>query len=457
MTVKTFDAEGCTTGVALTTGNQGASGDVVTPVAVGTGSVQATATSPIRGVKSLVLSASASGDAAYVKWSDSGSASAAGQRAEFAIPSAPPNDITLMSFQGSGGAAASIVLRSTGRIALTNASAGTTVFVTPNDSTGILTFPVTVTIDSTVDLGASTSLGKAKLDIYKNAVSLSTPWYSMTELTGQNFYRTGVVIEERVGINTATAGAWSGLKVDSWKTADSYGLLGTFSTPVNLPPTFSPPARQLIAASTSASLVAVASDPEGATPTHLWTNSTRPSGASAPTLTNTTSATLATTGTLTTPGTYTFNDAISDGTNTVNATAIVDVYAADGSCQGKSLDTNPFTGTVAFLNNTSAADYLESTVAPAGDVVIERMNPIKPGDIVHTAGGYRQPNPGTGCELKVDILAGASDTQVATRTFTMTVTDADYPVALTGGENSAFAGITNSYAIWAVRYTATQV
>ena len=149
--------------------------------------------------------------------------------------------------------------------------------------------------------------------------------------------------------------------------------------------------------------------------------------------------------------------AVSDGTNTTNATATVDVYNTDGTCLAKSIDTNPYSGTFADLNNTSATDYLESTVAPTADVVIARMNPIKPGDIILTAGGYRQPNPGDPCNLTVDILAGASDTQVATRTFALTVTDADYPVTLSGGENSAFAAITNAYAIWAVRYTATQV
>lgn len=223
----TYDAEGCTTGVELTTGNQGATALLISKLGA-TPSFQAASTGTvIRGTKSYLVAYGATGDTVTLYETNTGNTTQKKVSAEFYFASAPTVDFPLLTvYATTGGGCATAVLRTTGRVAMQD-SAGTSVYVTPNDGTGIVTFPRTFTIDCTVDIGTSITTGKFKMDVYLNDLSLVNPWCISGEFTGLDLFKSGAIASIRTG-------KLSGLAVgshrfDTLKIADGYGLQGAFS------------------------------------------------------------------------------------------------------------------------------------------------------------------------------------------------------------------------------------
>lgn len=477
---KNFNAENATTvDTALTTSNlaiQGGVNDQFSPATVGTGTIKirnaasAVTGAPIHGTKSYHFECPVANDTAIATANETGTITQKRQAVTMYHPAAPTADQTILSFQSTSGACASIVHRSTGRIAILNANAGTTVYVTPNDSTGILTYPCTVTYDADCDLGttgtANTGDGKVHLNIYKHSVSTSTPWNTAgTTAENNNYFRTGAIASCKLG--KATAAGTMSFVADSWRLKDGMGLQGTVENPSNTPPVASiSVASKSIVTGNTVSFTGSATDAEGNTLTYTWANVSRPAAASAPTLSGSTTVTM-TTSVLTVPGVYTFSFKANDGTadsNLVTATAYV--AAADGSISAKARRAGSlYTGAVANLNDGSDATAVLSPDAPSGAVEIWDMNPCKAGDAFTTVANAltlrmrKRAADGTSDTtatetVTVDILTGPTDTLVTAspRSFVLTNTVTPYQVQLTAPESAAFT----NHDIWAVRVTTTE-
>lgn len=478
---KNFNAENATTvDTALTTSNlaiQGGANDQFTPSTTGGGSIKirnaasAITGAPIHNLRSYQFDCPTTGDSAIATATESAAVTQKRQAVTMYHPAAPvTTDQTIISYQAASGACMSVVHRTTGRIAILNANAGTTVYVTPNDSTGILTYPCTVTYDSDLDVGttgtANTGDGKAHLNIYKHSVSTSTPWNTAgTTAENNNYTRAGNVVSCKVG-KTQTTGTMSFI-MDSWRLKDGLGLQGTIESPTNTPPvaTVGTPTHDILTGATT-SFTGSATDAEGNTLTYLWANATRPAAAAAPTLSGSTTVTM-TTSALTVPGVYTFTFKANDGTadsNVVTVTAYV--AAADGSISVKARRSGgSYVGAVANLSDGSDTTVVTSPDAPAGAVEIWDMNPCKPGDAFTTVANAltlrmrKRAADGTSDTtatetVTVDILTGPTDTLVTAspRSFVLTNTITAYLVQLTAPESAAFT----NHDIWAIRVTTTE-
>lgn len=476
-----FNAEAGTVDTALTGANlalQGTTAQQVTPVTSGTGAMMirnaasGVTGAPIHGTKSYDFNGAA-GDLTYMKNTEAGTPTTKKQAITMYFAAAPSADMNVLIFQGSSGSCATVVHRSTGRIALLNANAGTSVWVS-NATTGVLTYPCTVTFDMDLNVGTNgsgnTGDGVVHLNVYKHSVSTTTPWASTTDGSGtevnNNYFRTGVIVEERAGKQTS-APAYR-IIADSWRIGDGMGLQGTVENPVNSPPVVAIPTGQVISKLTgdTFSFTATASDPEGNTLTYLWANATRPAGAAAPTLTG--STTLTVTGNAqTVVGTYTVTFKANDGlVDSSLVTGTVYYAASDGSISAKSIRAgSSYTGTVANLNDASDTTVFISPDAPAGAFVIIDMNPVAPGDAFTLSGNAltlrmrKRAADGVSdttatITVKVEVLTGPTDTLVnaTVRNFVLTNTITPYAVLFTSGESAAFT----DHNVWAIRITTTE-
>lgn len=477
---KNFNAENATTvDTALTTSNlaiQGGVNDQFTPATVGTGTIKirnaasAVTGAPIHGLRSYHFECPVATDTAIATATETGTVTQKRQAVTMYHPAAPTADQTIMSFQSTSGACMSVVHRSTGRIAIVNANAATTVYVTPNDVTGILTYPCTVTYDADCNVGttgtANTGDGSAHLNIYRHSVSTSTPWNSAgTTAENNNYLRTGAISSCKIG-KTSTTGIMS-FVADSWRLKDGMGFQGTIESPSNTPPVASiPTPTHSIVTGATTSFTGSATDAEGNTLTYVWANASRPAAAAAPTLSGSTAVTM-TTSALTVPGVYTFTFKANDGTadsNVVTATAYV--AAADGSISVKARRAGgAYVGAVANLSDGSDTTVVTSPDAPAGAVEIWDMNPAKAGDAFTTVANAltlrmrKRAADGTSDTtatetVTVDILTGPTDTLVTAspRSFVLTNTITAYLVQLTAPESAAFT----NHDIWAIRVTTTE-
>lgn len=468
MTTKLNTAEGATTGVAITTGNQGASGDVLTPAVTGTGTVQASTSSPIRGTKSYICNAPVGTDTAYLYYQESGTITQDGMRPELGFLNLPPADCSISQFY-QGGGMCTIKFRSTGRIAIedatgTSLTGGVSPIGTPfvaND------FPLVLSIDHALDIGTGTTDGKTKVNIYvlsagsgSSAITPSsvTPWWSFAELTGQNFFRTGSINRELVG-KLSSGPIWQ-VKVDSFQVKDSYAFQGTVANPTNIAPVavVSVPRQDLLTGN-AVSFTGTATDADGNTLTHTWVVDTYPTGitptiASGATVTGGGSLTM-TSSVLTLPGFYTFKYKANDGTvdsNVVTVTAYV--AASDGSISVASRAASNYTGAIANYNDGSDATVVTGPTSPVNEVEVLTMNPCKPNaDGTFTFRARKQPTAGAPLTAKWEFLTGVSDTLFATRSgIAMTDVLANYTVTLTSGENAAFT----DHGIWKIRITSNE-
>lgn len=465
-----FNAEPATVDTAFTAGNKATVQSAVTaqqldPVVTNTGVIMArnaasgVTGAPIHGTKSYDCNGAAT-DLAYLKHVEAGTPTQVKAAVTMYFAAAPSADMTVLVLQGSTGACASVIHRSTGRVSLINANAGTTVWVS-NATTGILTYPCTVTFDMDLDVGTggtgNTGDGVAHLDVYKHSVSTSTPWASTSDNTGtnvnNNYFRTGVITEERFGKQTS-APAYR-IIADSFRTDVGMGLQGTIENPTNLPPVVTPPAAVSKLTGDTVALSMPATDPEGATLTHSWVSTSRPSGASAPTFTPSSTSATPTTSALTVAGTYTFTDTVSDGS--LSTPGVFTAYVAEASAitLGKAFrGGTSWTGSVSDTNDASSATYAESPLQPASAVLIEDMNPIKSGDVVITIKGLKSPALGAATVVNIDVLMGATDTVITAtpRVFNLADTESTFTITLTGPENAAFT----NHNVWALRYTAVE-
>lgn len=477
MTKKVFDAEAATVDTALTTGNlasQGSTAQQVTPVLSGGGvmmarnSASAVTGAPIHGTKSYDFNCPTSG-VSYAKAAETGTTTTQKKQAVTMYHAAAPAvDTTIIAFQGSTGGCASVIHRSTGRIALVNANASTTVYVT-DPSTGVLTYPCTVTYDLDLDVGttgtANTGDGKAHLQIFKHSVSTVTPWAtSGTTAENNNYFRTGYIADARVGVQTASV---LRLIADSWRIDDGMGFQGTVENPVNSVPVVAiPTAAKSILTGATVSFTATATDAEGDTMTYLWQNDTRPAGASAPTLATSTTLTM-TTSALTVPGVYTFKFKANDGTgDSLFAYATAYVAAADGSVSIKARrGSSAYTGAVSNLNDANDATIVVSPDAAVGAVDVWDMNPCKAGDAFTTVPNAltlrmrKRAADGTSdttatITVLVDVVTTVSDTSVlaSPRSFVLTNTITPCQVILSPTESAAFT----NHDVWAIRVTTTE-
>lgn len=482
MAVVNFNAEAGTVDTSLTTSNlalQGTTAQQLTPVTTVTGTMMirnaasGIAGAPIHGTKSYDFNGAA-GDLAYAKNTESGSPTQ--KRLAFTMyhAAAPSADMTIGVYQGSGGPCAAIVHRTTGRIAITNANSGFTTWVS-DATTGVLTYPCLVTYDSDLNVGTTgtgnTGDGAARLNVYKHSVSTSTPWATSTDGTGttpaaNNYFRTGVIVEERVGKQTSAPALR--LVTDSIRIGDGLGFQGTIESPVNSAPTVAIPSGQVTSNVTgnSFTFTATAVDPDGNTMTYLWANDTRPAGAAAPTLTGATTLTVVGSAP-TVPGTYTVKFKANDGTvDSAFVTGTAYYAAADGSISVKSQrGGSSYTGAIANLNDASDSTIVISPDAAVGAFAIWDMNPVKAGDAFTTSGNAltlrmrKRASDGVSdttatITVKVEVLTGPTDVVVNTtdRIFTLTNTVTAYPVQFTSGESAAFT----DHNIWAIRVTTTE-
>lgn len=453
MASKKWNAEGAAVEVALTSINQGSSD----PLQIGgTGTVRVTNTAGqvLHGTQSGRAVCTA-GQSAYGYFAESGTVGEKGYNGRFNIPTAPSTDILIGTVQAASGVAWGIQLRTSGRIALINANAGTSIYVTPSGDAGTVSgsaaapFPTgEFTVDGWVDLGTTGNLnvgdGECLLNIFK--AGDTTPWQTSGTLTGQNFASKGVAItQERIGINT---GAAATVYFDEFSVVDGRVLQGTAENPLDAPPVVTPPAEVQIPTGTKPTLTMTVTDPDGGTNTPSWAAVSAPVGATLPTVSYPTSdhKTMTTAANLTVPGEYTFRPTA----GTVNgAVARVFVANADGTSVVMST-SGPMTGTVSALNNTSATDYMETTANPVGARQIHRMSPKLAGSAVRvTPGGYRNPADGQGVHVTVEVLAGPTDTVVKTYEYDAATADDDEPIDLLTGELAAFA-TAGGYNRWAV-------
>lgn len=464
MVTKQQDWElGGANGVDVTTGNQGG-GDVMQLSKTGTGTCKYT-TASIRGSKSVMCDAPASTDVVYVYWNAAGTSATEAFAGEVEIPSLPSADQSIAQIY-QGGGMLTVKMRTTGRIAVENAAA-TSIGVSPIGTPFVSgDFPLQLAVDMTLDAGTSTTTGKAKTDIYVKSVpggsaltpSLVTPWWSMGEITATNVYRTGFVGSDRIGKLTSGA-VWS-VKVDTLKSVDAYGLLGTYSAPVNNPPVVTSPSGQTVQCGAVVTVVATAVDPEGNAMTNGWQVVSYPADMTAPTFSSggTGSGATATgqfTFSSTVPGNVVVRPFFNDGTNPTQYGAAVKIsgYKADGSSYGDLRAGSSWTGTAAAVfDAANDATYDESPSAPSGAVRIYDMRPIKPGDAVFTVRLLRQPGGGAAATCQVEILTGSGDTVAATRTITATTSMVTTTITLNPTENTAFS----DHNVWAIRLTATE-
>lgn len=486
MTRLVFDAEAGTVDVSLTSANLSAQGTVtqqVTPVTTVTGTVfirnaaSGVTGAPIHGTKSYDLNGAA-GDLAYIKNTEAGTPSQKKQAITMRFAAAPTADTNILVFQGVGGPCATVVMRATtGRIAITNANSGTTVWLS-DATTGVPTFPCIMTFDWDLDTGttgtANAGDGATHLNVYQHSTSTTTPWLSSNNTAGnsnggplaQNFFRTGVIAEERAGKQTSTPALR--IIADSWRIDDGLGFQGTMESPVNTAPVAAIPTNAVISKLTgdTFSFTATATDSESNPLTYLWTNDTRPATAAAPTLTGATTLTVVGNA-QTVPGVYTVKFKANDGTLDSNQPIGTAYYAAaDGSISVKARrGTSAYTGAVTNLN-----DALDSTVVIGPDAAVAAaeiwdMNPCKPGDAFTTVANAltlrmrKRAADGVSdttatITVQVDILTGPTDTLVTTapRTFTLTNTVAPYPVQLSAPESAAFT----NHNVWAIRVITTE-
>jgi len=260
MALFNFTAEGINTDgtTQLTTTNQGASGDVVTPVKSGSGSLVGTATAGefIIGTKSVkAVTTSSTSDSAYIMF-NTASPTSTGVRAYFRLSAAPTVDMTILTVYSTSGAAVNIKLRTDGRFRV-NDSAGSTAVSTASS----LTFPAVFAVDLAVQLGTTTTDGKAKFQVF-NSASATTPFDSITEITAGNFSSKGTTIASvRAGkINSAEAQAVT-MFIDAFKQVDGYSLVG--ANGANIPPVVTPSAAQSVQVGTQFTVSASATDGDG--------------------------------------------------------------------------------------------------------------------------------------------------------------------------------------------------
>lgn len=481
MTTLLFDAEAGTVDTALTTSNlalQGSAGQQLTPVLTNTGTMMirnaasGVTGAPIRQTKSYDFNGAAT-DLAYAKNIESGTPTQRAFAATMYFAAAPSADMTVMVMQGASGACASVIHRSTGRIALLNANAGTTVWVS-DATTGVLTYPCVVTFDMDLDVGttgtANTGDGNAHLNVYKHSTSTTTPWATSADGTGtplnNNYFRTGVITEERVGKQTS-APAYR-IIADSIRVKDSLGLQGTVESPINTAPTVAIPTNQVQSKLTgdTFSFTATASDAEANPLTYLWSNLTRPAAAAAPTLTGATTLTVVGNA-QTVPGVYTVGFKANDGTvDSAQVVGTVYYAAADGSISVKARrGTSAYVGAVANLSDASDSTVVISPDSAVAAADIWDMNPCKPGDAFTTVANAltlrmrKRAADGVSdttatITVQVDILTGPTDTLVTAtpRSFVLTNTIAPYLVQLTAPESAAFT----NHNIWAIRVLTTE-
>jgi hypothetical protein len=181
----------------------------------------------------------------------------------------------------------------------------------------------------------------------------------------------------------------------------------------------------------------------------------------APTLTLSGTGVAARTATPTAPGLYEFSAVATDGDGVTSDPSIgtVAIYSPSGDAVAQAVLTNTDAWTnvggvdiTEAITDAANTDYAQSPEGPSDDAITYRMQPLRPGGARIKIRHRLQPVAGDATNCTVDVLQGASNTQVATETFALDDDWVDDELVLDSGENTAF----NNHAVWAVRITADQ-
>lgn len=441
MASKQNTAEGATTGVEITTSNQGASGDVLSPVKTGSASIQAVTANAIHGTKSYQLIAG-SAESCYVLFNESGLAGA-GLRAYFRIASAPSGNRNLLVFYGvrstgSNGTIAAVAIRTDGRLFITNGP-GTGVYTTPVGTA--LTFPAVFAVDLAINPGGATG-GSCRFQLF-NSAGATTPVDVMTELTGGDFGTS--IASSRIGMSASEAVALTVL-VDSVKRVDSYSLVGYQGS--NTPPVVNASAPTTVPVGSAFTISCSPTDADGTIASVTVAQTAGPtlalSGSG-----NTRTATPSV------PGTYDYTWTVTDNDGGVT-TGVSRAYATAATVTPSGVVSNAGAWTASSgtldtaLADASDATYVQGPDNPASGQVFEvGMPPMGSGSVVLN---YRFSVTATtpartftvGVYMNGTLVTGATKTETPSSTGVVAGS-----FTLDTGMNSAFS----DHRVWSVRIT----
>lgn len=441
MATLNFTAEGIVTDgtTQLSTTNQGASGDVVTPVKSGSGSIVGTATAGevIHGAKSVKLvTTAATTDSAYLMHTLA-SPTATGVRAYFRVAAAPTVDTTILQVYSTSGAAVNIKLRTDGRFRV-NDSVGTTVVSTLAGSA--LTFPAVFAVDLAVQLGTTTTDGKAQFRLY-NGAAAATPAETIAEITAGNFSSKGTTIASvRAGKVVASEAQAITMFADSFKQVDGYTLVG--ANGANLPPVVTPSAAQSVQVGSQFTVSAAASDGDGTIASLVPTQTAGPTLA----LTGTGNSRTATPSV---PGIYEYTWTATDdqgATSTgVSRVTVFTFSSAPNSVVGAGAYTpQGAADIVTALSDGNSATGAKSSSNPASaDVLRVGLPPYGAGSATVNYGYFNDIGSPVR-NLRVSLYMGNTEIAFATHANVANTTEAAGQLVLTDAQNNAWTDRTAS-------------
>lgn len=421
----------------LSVSNQGASGDVVTPIKAGSGSLVGTAVAGevIIGSKSVKATTTAAADAAYVMFSTASAPTATGARAYFRVASAPSVDLTLMQVYSTSGAAANVKLRTDGRFRVVDAPGGASY-----STTTPLTFPAVFAIDLAVSLGTVTNDGKLKLEIF-NSATATTPFDTLTEITAGNFSSHGTTVASvRVGkINSAEAQAIT-LEVDAFKQTDGYTFIG--ANGANLPPVVSPGAAQTVQVGNQFTVSASATDGDGTVVSLVPTQTAGPALAL-------TGSGNSRTATPTAPGIYQYTWTATDdqgatSTGITQVTAFTFSSAPTSVASAGAYTAQGAADIITALSDGNSATGAKSSSNPASaDVLIANLPPYGAGAATVTYGYFNDIGSPVR-NLRVSLYMGSTEIAFATVTNIANTAEIVGTLVLTDPQNQAWTDRTQS-------------
>ena len=432
-----------TNGVAVTSGNNGGTGnDALTPFTTSGASAITFSNDITADTGTLVYKIAANAaESAYLEWLPTGSNSIA-DRVYFYFPAYPSagNGILRIMSSGGGTTHAQVVLRNDGSFQIADGTGGFPF----TSAAGVIPLNTLLRLEWSIN-NPSTTTGVMNLDWY--AGDSSTPIAGASYSTTTGNFGTTQMARVRYGRTAPFGTSWT-LYVDSLAHQD--GSTTYIGPTVNTPPTVDAGVNQNVGATATVNLTATASDAETSIASILWTFDFPTSGA--PSLTGATTLTPSfTSGALGSLYILRCTVTDTDGASAFDTMEVrVPVAGAttqrtvptSGSGTGSWTNTGGAATEGQALSDESDTTYLQSPSVSA--VEVNRRVRITPGAAKSTANLKEKLWTDTGtANTVVRLYEGATLRQSWTQAITSTITE--YTFALSAGTVSAISDWGNLF------------